>query len=872
MRITYLKTGKEWIYKSFTLYLVLIILISIILTILGYFFNDSYVYLEIIGFIGISIEAAVPIPQAICNYKNKSVKGFSKLVLIVWFTGDICKVCYHGFMHTPHQFFLCGLFQLCMDVVITSQWLYYSGSGIDWYDCYARKYGLYYVNEDMVDDDDEYSNYSYDNNSYQRCNTSSSSSSSGNGDYGTSSEASSRNSSPSPTLKLNVNDGNGEYALLKNKDDDLDSPINNTKIDDSKSLVTNNSLIQNTKDKPSSTKINDNLLFPNYPLHRRNSQSSISTFFSSADEAAGNDGDIEKESDGEEQKLFAVPSPNTIYSQAVTSPLSHSNYIETDYRINNHQNETQIVSEDLDYEQRSTVQPLNSSLFTNIKDANRYNYISDYSSDIDPSSPLTPSAIEIPEDAGSLTDPSNKKRSKRHHHHHHHRNKSFDKENIDIDQIISEFSKKQFSEFQHHHSNNSSTVKSKHSSSLSTKKSKENYGIDKSIFEYLQDGYGKLNPRLNEISFNNKASTMKATTNTLNTKKSNNISTTTNNDIMIPIPDNNIIENKSNNNNDNNNPSSPSKKLISDIVKKTFENIVGKKKNFNYNQLGVENGNDIELDSYDHSNQYCEQESANSLINNKSINNGKLKENLSKIKVVDNNNIKSNTINDNKCNVIVSDDINNNTISNQPKENSYINESTSISKLSIASTSNSNVQTNVGQNKTTNLSHNKNLHIQTQIKTNNDTITGSATTPYSSIKSSALSSIISHTKPLGVATSKLISSSSAVINNTLQSTKRAKAKANAEAAFQAEIDIAFDGDDFDRDIREGIGFNSIKNKSYNRKKEFDDNISGYSSTASVDSSIEIQGQGSNFTNRLKNWTGFAINEVDYSENEPKTPK
>ncbi|OUM64457.1 hypothetical protein PIROE2DRAFT_42542, partial [Piromyces sp. E2] len=132
MRITYLKTGKEWIYKSFTLYLVLIILISIILIILGYFFNDSYAYLEIIGFIGISIEAAVPIPQAIRNYKNKSVKGFSKMVLIVWFTGDICKVCYHGFMHTPHQFFLCGLFQLFMDVIITSQWLYYSGSGIDW--------------------------------------------------------------------------------------------------------------------------------------------------------------------------------------------------------------------------------------------------------------------------------------------------------------------------------------------------------------------------------------------------------------------------------------------------------------------------------------------------------------------------------------------------------------------------------------------------------------------------------------------------------------------------------------------------------------------------------------------------------------------
>jgi len=83
----------------------------------------------------------------------------------------------------------------------------------------------------------------------------------------------------------------------------------------------------------------------------------------------------------------------------------------------------------------------------------------------------------------------------------------------------------------------------------------------------------------------------------------------------------------------------------------------------------------------------------------------------------------------------------------------------------------------------------------------------------------------------------LISTSSAglsKINNRLQNTARAKAKANAEAAFQAEIDVAFDGDDFDRDIRDGIGFKSIKNKSYNRKKESDanSNISGYSSATS----------------------------------------
>ncbi|ORX55296.1 hypothetical protein BCR36DRAFT_402915 [Piromyces finnis] len=829
MRIIYLKTGKEWIYKSFTLYLVLIILISIVLSILGYYFNNSYVYLEIIGFIGISIEAAVPIPQAIRNYNNKSVKGFSKMVLIVWFTGDICKVCYHGFMHTPHQFFLCGLFQLFMDVVITSQWLYYSGSGVDWYDCYARKYGLYYVNEDM--DDDEYSEYSFDNNSYQKCNTSSSSFDSNSFDY--SSGANSTNMSPISTLKVNDHDGNGKYSFLKNKDDNMDHIIGNTKTEDNGLFTSNIQSSSNNK---------ENLSLPiKSPYDRKNSQSSVSTFFSAGDEATGNDGDIEKESDEEDQRLIAVASAN--YATSDIKNDSPNNILNT--------------NEDIDYEKCSTVQSLNSSIFTNKKDQNYYNYISDHAdyssciSDVDRYSPLSPPINGLSEDPGFLTDPNNQKRTK-HHNHRHHR-----------------------------HSNNSSAEKSKHTPSLSTKRSKGNYGIDKSIFEYLQDGYGKLNPRLNEISFNNKTSITRTTTasNATDKTKINNLSSS-NNDIMISIPDNSNNNNNSNDSNDNvdNNRQSPTKKLISNIVKKTFKNIVRKKKEFPYNQLEDENNNnDVELDSYEYSNQYSEQDPLKSLESEDNSNSN------SNDNFNFDNKKHSNVINTNKENPNINSI---DTINNQTKKNSY--ESLLVPKSqnteeSPSSFSNIQLQLNDNQNKIIDnskppsLSNKRKLHIQTQITTNNENtnIETSAVTPHSSMKSSTISTIISHTKPIGAATSKLISSSSAVINNTInnmQNTKRAKAKANAEAAFQAEIDTAFDGDDFDRDIRDGIGFNSIKNKSYNRKKEHDSNVSCYSSVASVDSSTEVRGQTNNFKNKLKTWTGFTINEVDYTESESKTPK
>jgi len=53
-----------------------------------------------------------------------------------------------------------------------------------------------------------------------------------------------------------------------------------------------------------------------------------------------------------------------------------------------------------------------------------------------------------------------------------------------------------------------------------------------------------------------------------------------------------------------------------------------------------------------------------------------------------------------------------------------------------------------------------------------------------------------------------------------------------------------------------------------KDSENNSNASGYSSAASVDSAID--GQGHHFARKWKNWTGFTINEVDYSENEQNT--
>jgi hypothetical protein len=83
------------------------------------------VFIEILGIISLGIEATVPLPQAISNYKRKSVEGFSLYVMAMWFGGDSFKLFYFIFTGSPFQFIMCGAVQLSIDMVILGQFVLY---------------------------------------------------------------------------------------------------------------------------------------------------------------------------------------------------------------------------------------------------------------------------------------------------------------------------------------------------------------------------------------------------------------------------------------------------------------------------------------------------------------------------------------------------------------------------------------------------------------------------------------------------------------------------------------------------------------------------------------------------------------------------
>ncbi|KAG5975717.1 hypothetical protein E4U55_007592 [Claviceps digitariae] len=90
-------------------------------------------YSVFIGYLGLSIEATLPIPQLLANAQSQSCKGFRLSVLASWIGGDAMKV-FWFFTSTsaiPTAFKVCGCFQAACDCLLGVQYLMYGAGDND---------------------------------------------------------------------------------------------------------------------------------------------------------------------------------------------------------------------------------------------------------------------------------------------------------------------------------------------------------------------------------------------------------------------------------------------------------------------------------------------------------------------------------------------------------------------------------------------------------------------------------------------------------------------------------------------------------------------------------------------------------------------
>ena len=87
-------------------------------------------YSVMLGYIGLSVEATLPLPQIFSNARSRSCKGFRFSVLASWLAGDAMKMFWFFTSTTeiPWAFKLCGIFQAFCDMFLGIQYLMY-GNG-----------------------------------------------------------------------------------------------------------------------------------------------------------------------------------------------------------------------------------------------------------------------------------------------------------------------------------------------------------------------------------------------------------------------------------------------------------------------------------------------------------------------------------------------------------------------------------------------------------------------------------------------------------------------------------------------------------------------------------------------------------------------
>ncbi|KAK4565972.1 hypothetical protein LTR86_003821 [Recurvomyces mirabilis] len=121
-----------WQWRSRKPYWQFLATYSVILFLLQVFIGTSAMYVMIQGYVALSVEAVLPIPQILQNHRSRSCKGFRLSVLINWLVGDAFKMMYFFLSvgSVPWAFKLCGLFQAGCDCFLGVQyWMY--GEGVD---------------------------------------------------------------------------------------------------------------------------------------------------------------------------------------------------------------------------------------------------------------------------------------------------------------------------------------------------------------------------------------------------------------------------------------------------------------------------------------------------------------------------------------------------------------------------------------------------------------------------------------------------------------------------------------------------------------------------------------------------------------------
>ncbi|CAL8292014.1 unnamed protein product [Boreogadus saida] len=125
-RLSELDPRYFWQWTMFEDYLLFCLLFSVGCCLLTLLLLDSPLFVEALGGLALLLEALLGLPQLLQNLQQRSTRGMSVKMVVMWTLGDVFKTSYFLLNESPVQFWVCGSVQIVMDALILLQVFLYA--------------------------------------------------------------------------------------------------------------------------------------------------------------------------------------------------------------------------------------------------------------------------------------------------------------------------------------------------------------------------------------------------------------------------------------------------------------------------------------------------------------------------------------------------------------------------------------------------------------------------------------------------------------------------------------------------------------------------------------------------------------------------
>lgn len=110
-----------WQWTRFIDYIQALSVFTLIMAYITFSLIENTFFVESLGFCAVFVEAMLGMPQFLRNFENKSTRGMSLAMVLMWLSGDMFKTGYFIMKDAPFQFKLCGCLQVGVDLAILGQ-------------------------------------------------------------------------------------------------------------------------------------------------------------------------------------------------------------------------------------------------------------------------------------------------------------------------------------------------------------------------------------------------------------------------------------------------------------------------------------------------------------------------------------------------------------------------------------------------------------------------------------------------------------------------------------------------------------------------------------------------------------------------------